>query len=124
MPTQETPYGKVDADVLEELQQSFDTYRILYAVDAIDAIRYRICDPDQMRQDLLQLHGMAHHLFHGALPGGRIDRDCIWEWADELSMEVFEFIEKLQGVMKMLDQLARLIPNEDEEWDEEEEESN
>ena len=123
MPNQETPYGKVDAGVLEELQRSFDTYTILHAVDAIDAIRYRICEPDQMRQDLSQLHSMAHHLFNDAYPADRIDRDSIWELADELSMEVFEFIEKLRGVMEMLDQLVRLAPDPDEEWEEEEEDS-
>jgi hypothetical protein len=54
------PYGRVNGNVLDELYESFDTMRILEAVDILDEIRYRICEPDQRRQDLLRRHGMAH----------------------------------------------------------------
>jgi hypothetical protein len=47
----------VDGQALEKLQDSFDTTELLRAVDAIDQVRYR---DDDLRQDMLNLHGMAH----------------------------------------------------------------
>ncbi len=49
--------GLVNSEVLEELQQSFDTMEIIDAVDLIDKIRASICEPEEMRFDLLRLHG-------------------------------------------------------------------
>jgi hypothetical protein len=49
----ETDYGTLDSKKLEELQQSFDNTKILAAVRTIDEIRYRICEPDGIRQELL-----------------------------------------------------------------------
>jgi len=115
-----TAYGPVNGQVLDELCLSFDTRRILDAVDAIDDIRYRICEPDQMRQEFLQLHGLAMNMIHGEGGGApRADDPPIWELADELDMEIFRWVEKLEGVMETLQELARLIP--EEEGDDEDE---
>ena len=55
----------------------FITMDVLHTVDAIDQIRYGICEPDEMRDSLLQLHQMVHHLFSGSLPGGRITHESL-----------------------------------------------
>ena len=116
----DTRYGLVNGKVLDELYQSFDTMRILEAVDIIDEIRYRICEPDQMRQDLLKLHGMAHTLINGAEMTVSADADSsIWELADDLDMEIFEWVPKLERVIETLQELIRLAP--EEEWDDEDE---
>ena len=39
MPDTDTPYGKVDAEALQALQDTFDTTTILRVVDQFDAIR-------------------------------------------------------------------------------------
>ena len=116
----DTPYGRVNGQVLDELYESFDTMRILEAVDIIDEIRNHICEPDQMRQDLLRLHGMAHTLINGADMTETPDPETsIWELADEIDMAMFEWAPKLEKVIETLQQLIRLIP--EEEWDEEDE---
>jgi hypothetical protein len=56
-----TSFGAVDGQALEKLQDSFDTAELLRAVDAIDQVRYR---DDDLRQDMLNLHGMAHNLIN------------------------------------------------------------
>ena len=56
-----TSFGAVDGQALEKLQDSFDTTELLRAVDAIDQVRYR---GDDLRQDMLDLHGMAHNLIN------------------------------------------------------------
>jgi hypothetical protein len=54
----QTPYGEVGAGRLEELQSSFDTRRLLQAVEVID----RFCGQwkSELRDDLLAIHSMAH----------------------------------------------------------------
>ncbi|WP_279635311.1 Tn3 family transposase post-transcriptional regulator TnpC [Cupriavidus lacunae] len=59
-------YGPVDTEVLRHLQDSFDTREILRIVDLVDTIRARLCEPEGIRDDLLQLHGMAHTVLNGA----------------------------------------------------------
>lgn len=114
----DTPYGRVNGKVLDDLYESFDTMRILEAVDVIDEIRYRICEPDQMRQDLLKLHGMAHTLINGADMTESPDPETpIWELAEEIDMAMFEWVPKLEKVIETLQALIRLIP--EEEWEDE-----
>ena len=107
--------GMVNAKVLEELQDGFDTTQILDAVDTIDEIRYRICDPEGMRDDLLRLHGLAHALINGDASNAAEEDGPIWELADDLEDQISEWIDKLRNLARMLDQLVLLMPEEDDE---------
>lgn len=115
MPIKQTPYGPVNAKVFRKLQNSFETMKVLYALDTIDQIRGDICEPDQMRDSFLQLHQMVHHLFNGSYPGGRIDHESVWELADELSITLSGYIEALEPIIELLDKLVDLAPDPDEE---------
>ena len=59
-----TRYGPVRQDALARLQWSFDTSRLLGAADQAD----QFCSPwrEDLRSDLLALHGMAHTVINGA----------------------------------------------------------
>jgi hypothetical protein len=116
--TLKTRYGPIDAEVLERLQNNFDTQRILDAVDAIDRIRYRICDAEAMRQELLQLHGMAHELINeGENFAGSSSKEAIWEIAENIASEMLDFTADLEAAYKTLDEIGELAP--DEDWEEE-----
>ena len=111
--------GVVNAKVLEELQNDFDTTQILDAVDTIDEIRYRICDPEGMRDDLLRLHGLAHALINGDCSNASEADGPIWELADDLEEQISEWTDKLRNLAGMLDQLVLLMPeNNDDELEE------
>jgi hypothetical protein len=117
--TLQTRYGPVDAAILEHLRNSFDTHRILDAVDAIDRIRDRICEADRFRQELLALHGMAHELINGGEnPLGSSSQEAIWEVAENLSSELLEFTAGLEAAYDNLEEIGKLMPTED--WEEEE----
>ena len=98
--------GVVNAKVLEELQDNFDTTQILDAVDTIDEIRYRICDPEGVRDDLLRLHGLAHALINGDASNAVEEDGPIGELADDLEDQISEWIDKLRNLAHMLDQLV------------------
>ena len=112
--------GVVNAKVLEELQDDFDTTQILDAVDTIDEIRYRICDPEGMRDDLLRLHGLAHALINGDSSNASEEDGPIWQLADDLEDQISDWIDKLRNLAHMLDQLVSLMPEEGDEEGEEE----
>lgn len=111
--TRDVVYGPVDVEVLEELRSSFDTRRVLDAVDGVDQIRYRICEPEGLRTELLKLHGMAHTLINGAEMTVPSSDEPIWELAESLSFELSEFLEYLEKAVDCLDVLARLAPADD-----------
>jgi hypothetical protein len=107
-------YGTLNSKKLEELQQNFDTTKILAAVDTIDEIRYRMCEPDGMRQDLLDLHAMAHTIINGDSTLNVPRGTCIWEVAQELELEIDEFATKLSEIANLLAKLGELVPNDDD----------
>ena len=112
----ETVYGQVDGKTLEQLQEEFDTYKLLDLIDEIDALRDRICDPDGMRAELLKLHAMAHTVINDAPLTMGTDDLTIWELADELATEFATFANQARRASSLLDQLAKLMP--EDGWDE------
>jgi hypothetical protein len=84
-----------DSAALERLRESFNTSKILDAVNKVDNIRYRI---DDLRDKLLKLHTMAHELINGAGSVGPPPEYPIWELAEEISMAISEWPEDLEAV--------------------------
>jgi len=106
--TVETPYGQVDAKALERLRNRFDTRRLLDAADRIDRIRSRISEADGLRQDLLDLHLMAHRIVNGDVNSRTSRSEAIWELAGELAGEVIEFGDALEAIQETLTELEEL----------------
>ena len=112
--------GLVNAEVLEELRDSFNTMDILDALDVIDSIRSRICDLEDMRHDFFLLHGQAHALINEDFSNSAGKEGyAIWELADELETDIGEWAEGLGKIARMLDKLVMLVP--EEEYDDEDE---
>ena len=59
-------FGDVDSAALERLESSYDTTRLLAAVDIVDCLRTQLHDPEGLRDDLLEIQGMAHAVLNGA----------------------------------------------------------
>ena len=111
-----TSFGPVDGQALEELQNSFDTTGLLRAVDAIDQVRYR---DDGLREDLLNLHGMAHNLINQDYSAGTPKDESIGELADRLTGDILECIAHLEQAYEAVKPLESLLTDPDEEWEEE-----
>lgn len=111
MPDTNTPYGDVDSEALQSLQQTFDTRAILHAVELLDGIRAR-CGPDGLRDDLLRLHGMAHTVINGASLSYSTDGPTLVEQVDAVLWELDDWIVALQRMRKTLEPLEPLRPDE------------
>lgn len=104
----QTAYGPVDVVALQELASTFDTSTILRAVDQLDALRARLCPPEGLRDDLLQLHGMVHTVLNGApLSVSAVDATLI-EQTDDLLEELEDEIKMLCAILAMVRPLAAL----------------
>lgn len=111
----------VNAEVLEELRDSFNTMEILDALDVIDSIGRRVCNLEDMRRDFFLLHGQAHALINGDFSNSSGKEGyTIWELADELETDIGEWAEGLGKIARMLDKLVMLVP--EEEYDDAEDE--
>lgn len=107
--TRKTAFGTVNAEVLERLEQSYETQRLLEAVDQLDRLATLVTE-GTWREDLLRLHGMAHTVVNGAPTTIRPEGSRIWELASNLSMELDEIVEELTATVRLLEPLAELAP--------------
>jgi hypothetical protein len=104
-----TPFGPVNAAALKRLQESFETRRLLDAVDRMDRLAELVGD-SSFREDLLRLHGMAHTIVNNAPKTVTSGKERIWELAGSLAMELEERVEELNATLELLNQLAELAP--------------
>ncbi len=102
--------------VLEELESSFDTQRILDAAQAIDNLRW-LSEPEALRTELLKIYDMARVVIDGD-SASHSSTESLWEIAESLSFELSDTLNFLEKTVSNLDELARLIPEEDWEADE------
>ncbi|WP_316149643.1 Tn3 family transposase post-transcriptional regulator TnpC [Cupriavidus sp. BIC8F] len=113
MPNTQTPYDPVDTEALRCLRDSFDTREILRIVDLVDTIRTRLCEPEGIRDDLLQLHGTAHTVLNGAsLVSGAANPGLV-EQAESILEELEDLIRVLQHAVHVLRPLELLRPSDD-----------
>lgn len=116
-----TKHGVVNRKRLEQLQESYDTSRLLDAVALIDRLRSRICDPEGIRSELLDLHRMVMGLINEdpAEASTPESEPAIWSLATDLEFEISEYAEQLRELADLIEELSLLAPAED--WDDDEE---
>ncbi|MDN4576550.1 transposase [Pandoraea cepalis] len=106
----QTAYGAVDAVALLHLAENFDTGTILRAVDQLDALRARLCPPEGLRDDLLDLHGMAHTVFNGACLTVATTKAMLVDQTEDILEELEDNIKVLRAILADLQPLAALRP--------------
>lgn len=106
-----TYFGDVDTAALERLESSYDTTRLLAAVDIVDRIRTQLHDPEGLRDDLLKIHSMAHSVLNGApsVPSRR-EGTLPEQVLDALDL-IDEFVAELTQVRTILAPLEALHPD-------------
>ncbi|NBA95237.1 Tn3 family transposase post-transcriptional regulator TnpC [Pseudomonas sp. R5(2019)] len=107
-----TPYGDVDAKVLDSLRASYDTAQLLNLVDRLDACLAEIGGVGSIREDFLRLHAMAMTVLEGfPLTVASSDIDSIWEQAMALQEDISALCSCLQAGSKHVAPLAALAPD-------------
>lgn len=120
MTTTKTRFGHVDAPALQKLREEFDTWQFLTAIDKLDQLRYQI---DDMRDQLMALHGMASYLindnFHMTVKTDASDihdlTELVGSGADDM-FEAAEIIQTCTDAMRTLDSEDALAMSEG--WEE------
>lgn len=105
--TVSTPYGLMDRAALQEAQQSFDTHVLLRMVDELDRFTIGAREQDGLRDQLLQLHRLAHTVVNGAGLAGSSD-ETLPELATDILMEVSEAVATLRAWLAPLEVLQAL----------------
>lgn len=107
-----TAYGNLDRDALEEVRGSFDTTTLLQSIDELNALIHELTDEDGLRDRLLRLHAMAHTIINGAPLAARVGPDSLPELAEEISSELLEMVEMLEGWVQRIAPLGQLAAGE------------
>jgi hypothetical protein len=103
-----TPYGRVRAEVLEQLRATLDTRQLLAAVDQTDQFcaQWR----DELRSDLLALHGLAHTTVNGAPLAPAPGDETLAEMAASLRLVFGDAARELRDLANLLGRIAELAP--------------
>ncbi|RQU96226.1 transposase [Burkholderia cenocepacia] len=111
--TTTTFFGDVDTAALARLESSYDTTRLLAAVDIVDRVRTQLHDPEGLRDDLLEIHSMAHSVLNSApVALSRQDETLPERVLDTLDL-IDEFVTELMRVRTILEPLEALYPDEE-----------
>lgn len=108
----DTPYGRVDAQVLEHLRNTFDTADLLQSVDALDAVRDALTDPEALRAEFIELHAMAHTVINGAAIRVFSRRRSLVDAAVDVESSLADLIDSLTAVRERVHRLTLLASGE------------
>ena len=105
----QSPYGDLRAQGLAELQSSFDTRELLWAVEDLN----RLCAQwkRELRDDLLAVHNMAHTVINGAPPSAAPGEESLPGAAYSVGEELREWRESLAAAIALVEQNADLEPD-------------
>ncbi|TAM00376.1 MAG: transposase [Paraburkholderia sp.] len=109
--TTTTCFGDVDTAALERLESSYDTTRLLAAVDIVDRIRIQLHDPEGLRDDLLEIHSMAHSVLNGAPSVPARGEGTLPERVLDALDQIDEFVMELNRMRTILEPLEALQPD-------------
>ena len=107
--TTATNYGTVDQLVLDQLRRTFDTSRLLTAIEIVDTCRARDAERATLHSNLRCLHDMASHLIDD-VPMAVMSEQPVWQLAEEILDEIEESHIELSGIVRLVDQIAALRP--------------
>jgi hypothetical protein len=110
-----TAYGRLDRAALTRAQSNYDTTALLSAVDELDRILARVRGQDGLRDNLLQLHGMAHVVINGAGLSGYSGDETLPALAFDATAEILQIITTLQKWVKLIEPLEGLQAREQAE---------
>ncbi|GAB3265963.1 Tn3 family transposase post-transcriptional regulator TnpC [Chitinimonas naiadis] len=106
-----TPYGEVDTKRLAWLRETYDTATLLQFVDQLDALKPRLAANGGIRDDLLQLHRMAHTVINDANLAEPQNEMTLWEVANELADELYNISDVFSQAAQRLRPLVALRPD-------------
>jgi hypothetical protein len=106
-----TAYGRLNRPELERLQDAFDTSSLLRAVDKVDELALTLLGDDGVKEMTLRLHGMMNTVLNGAGLTVIAEDETLPELACDLTLELQEMMGTLLGLVKLVEPLMKLSPD-------------
>ena len=103
----DTVHGRLDREALENARDSYDTTSLLRTVDELAELFGKVAGEDGWRDQLLQLHRMAHTIINGAGFTGATG-ETLPELAFEITGQMSDAIDQLQSWIRCIEPLQEL----------------
>jgi chromosome segregation ATPase len=104
--------AEITAKELEALQDGFDTFSLIHAIDELDKMRGHLNDrehhnPPEIRNDILKLHDLAMDVVnHGVTSRAQ----ALFELATEIEDQLSDLSEALENIQEAIAKLTDLHP--------------
>jgi hypothetical protein len=105
---------QVNLKTLRKLQDDFDTGDFLSAIEGLDELCANWEGSDGYRAELMKIHRQADEIINDENYALLDEEPKIWDLATELDLSLFEHANRLDNISSALNQLADLIPDEDD----------
>jgi hypothetical protein len=102
----QTPYGVVRLGALQALQSSFDTTMLLKTVEDLD--EFWVQWKQELRDDILQVHAMAHTVINDAPLSHPPGNEPLAEMASSVAEQLQDYRQVLGSAVALLKQIAKL----------------
>lgn len=102
-----------DSAALSEVQESFDPGELRYCIESLEDLARSMMSSDGVRDELWRLYEMADDLVNEDDRSVLEGDEPIYDLADSLDLQLYEYADKFQQLLGLLEKLTTLMPEDD-----------
>ena len=102
-----------DSAALSEVQESFDPGELRDCIESLEDLARSMMSSDGVRDELWRLYEMASDLVNEDDRSVLEGDEPIYDLADSLDLQLYEYADKFQQLLGLLEKLTMLMPEDD-----------
>lgn len=102
-----------DSAALSEVQESFDPGELRDCIESLEELARSMMSSDGVRDELWRLYEMASDLVNEDDRSVLEGDEPIHDLADSLDLQLYEYADKFQQLLGLLEKLTTLMPEDD-----------